>query len=115
MNDCIACHFSFEERELFPHIPAEIRERLEKEHAWLKRNDYPASSVIRHSEREVAIFRRWCPPALVAEAEADHRNFHAVLEDHALRGRVAPTEPISTQSTGTCCTKCKDSHEEHSH
>jgi len=111
-NDCVQCHFAFEERELFPYLPEEVRAQLQGEHDWLKRNSYPAVSVIRHSKREIALFHQWCPAHLVAQAEADHANFDAALEQHALRGLlVPPTKPIATESEGTCCSTCRDSHQ----
>lgn len=112
-NDCIKCHFAFEERELFPYLPEFVRDRLQGEHDWLKRNDYPASSVIIHSQNETSVFRTWCPPELAAQAEADHAHFDDVLKDHARRGLlVPPTKTIANPAAGTCCTKCRQSYAE---
>lgn len=111
-NDCIKCHFAFEERELFPHLPPEVRARLQGQHDWLKRNGYPASSVMIHGQEETAIFRRWCPAHLADQAEADHANFDAALKRHARRGMlVSPTETIAERSAGMCCTKCRTTHQ----
>jgi len=94
-TDCVPCHFDYEEEKLLPFLPPYYQGWLLREHATLKAHGYPAAEVIAHAEREMPIFARYCPPALVAEVEADHRRFHPTLEHYAGLGLNAPTKAIA--------------------
>ncbi len=87
-SDCVKCHIAAEEKFAFPYLPVRYRAWLKSEHERLKKLGYPAQAVIDHSEEEMAIFRRFCPPEIVAQIDADHENFHPVLSalaDKSLR------------------------------
>lgn len=71
-NCCLECHFSYEEQIALPYLPAHLQRRLVDEHQRLMRNGLPSDAVKAHSERELAWFRRYCPPEIVALVEHDH-------------------------------------------
>lgn len=71
-NCCLECHFSYEEQIALPYLPAHLQRRLQGEHAHLMRNGFPSDAVQAHAEREMAWFRRYCPPEVVALVEHDH-------------------------------------------
>jgi hypothetical protein len=43
-----------------------------REHAAIERCKMLKSLVDDHAERELVMFRRYCPPELVAQVESDH-------------------------------------------
>ena len=74
---CTNCHFSWEERHCFPHLPASARHILQTEHKRLKEAGYPRLDVLAHSAHEMMYFRAYCPPDLVAQVERDHQEYEA--------------------------------------
>lgn len=69
---CVQCHFTFEEEEALPYLPAPLQDRLLQEHAWLLANGLPKDQVVAHAEREMVWFRYYCPPDIVAHIDKDH-------------------------------------------
>jgi hypothetical protein len=93
-TDCLPCHFEYEEQHVLPYLPPIYRRWLLWEHKQLKEAGYPAADVIAHSQREVPVFRRFCPAHLVDAVVEDHRRFHPVLERCAHLGIGVPTSAI---------------------
>ena len=83
--DCVNCHLRSEERHAFPYLPRHFQAWLRAEHDRLRRQGFPAQAVIDHSVEEMAIFRRYCPPEVIAQIEDDHDRFDDVLQ--ALAGK----------------------------
>lgn len=74
---CLECHFAYEEKHCFPHLPASARHILKQEHRRLKKAGYPHAQVAAHSEQEMRYFRAYCPPDLVAQIDRDHQEHDA--------------------------------------
>ncbi len=74
---CLHCHFVYEERNALPRLPRWASDLLEREHDDLRVRNFPWPKVEAHAQREMAFFRKYCPPAVVARIEADHQKFGA--------------------------------------
>lgn len=72
-NCCLECHFSYEVAKAFPYLPLTVQRELQEQHVWLAANDYPTEELEAHAEYEMQFFRRFCPPDVVAQIDADHR------------------------------------------
>lgn len=94
-NDCLPCHFEFEEETLLPYLPKRYQAWLRRRHREIREDGYPAAEVISHAEEEMALFRRYCPPELVRVIEEDHAAYHPVLERYAAAGLDSPTTKIT--------------------
>ncbi len=89
-TDCVNCHMAAEERHAFPYLPRQIRAWLKSEHVRLRQLGFPAQAVIDHSEEEMRIFRRYCPPEIIAQIEDDHERFDDVLQALASKSLRVP-------------------------
>ena len=69
---CVQCHFSMEEEQAMPYLPYHLQRQLLHEHRWLIAHGLPKAQVVAHAQREMEWFRRYCPPALVAQIDNDH-------------------------------------------
>lgn len=69
---CHDCHFAYEERAAFPHLPAAARRQLAREHAQLRNAGFPKRAIEAHIRREMALYRKYVPPAVVARIDAEH-------------------------------------------
>jgi len=74
---CPECHFEWEEKNAAPFLPVSLRKRLLGEHRRLVEAGFPKAAVLEHAEREMAWFRRHCPPHICAKIEEDHRKYAA--------------------------------------
>ena len=69
---CLRCHFRYEEKHAFPHLPVRLRALIAAQHHWLEENGFPAEMVHNHAQSEMRPFRRYCPPDVVERIERDH-------------------------------------------
>lgn len=81
---CLQCHFSWEEANCGPYLPGHILTILREEHRRLAAAGFPPQDMARHSKWEEAIYRQYCPVAVVAQVQADHEAW----ESGRLRSRV---------------------------
>lgn len=72
---CLGCHFDYEEKHAFPCLPEWARRLLYIEHENLRARGFPWAEVEAHAEREMGLFRLYCPPDVVAFIDADHVHF----------------------------------------
>jgi len=89
LNDCVPCHFDWEEEHALPHLPFWGKIWLLGEHRRIRAAGYPAADVIAHAEEEMALFREHCPRWIVERIELEHHKFHPVLEVRARTGQSA--------------------------
>lgn len=75
---CHDCHFRFEEKYAFPHLPAGARKALKREHENLKRTNYREADIESHIAREMSIFRLWVPAPIVREIARQHKELKKV-------------------------------------
>lgn len=78
---CVECHFEWEEEHAFPFLPPGARRLIEAEHRRLLRTK-DCEETIRHSQREVAIFRRYVPAPILSRILDDH----GALDEALTRG-----------------------------
>ena len=57
---CASCHFFWEEANVFPLLPDDIREELERQHAAIRRLGFPPKIVDEHGENELVLMRMAC-------------------------------------------------------
>jgi hypothetical protein len=74
---CVECHFAFEEIHAFPHLPTHLAEQIRQEHNALHAAGYPKAEVLAHAEREMEIFRKYCPPDVLQQLDDDHAAYEA--------------------------------------
>lgn len=70
---CLGCHFNYEERVLFPKLPAGIRTELGLEHISLRVPNPPLHQLKAHAEKEMRYFRLYCSEEEVEQCEVDHK------------------------------------------
>jgi hypothetical protein len=71
---CLACHFRWEERVLFPSLPEHAANQLQVEHNMLSKPGVADWQVSEHAKKELRWFRVYCAPADVAQCERDHEH-----------------------------------------
>ena len=72
---CAECHFSWEEREIFPYLPIRERDRIRAEHVALLASPEDPAALRSHSMRErKAMVESGVPARLLAALDADHRS-----------------------------------------
>jgi hypothetical protein len=76
---CVRCHFEMEEAIVLPYLKWWERWQLLWAHARLCERDYPPREMLAHAEWEMPMFRRRCPPDVVAELEAQHARLVPML------------------------------------
>jgi hypothetical protein len=76
---CVSCHFRDEEALVKPHLPWWVWSWLRWEHAGLRGLGYPPAAMLKHAEREMPIFRKHCPPEVVAQLDAQHERLIPIL------------------------------------
>ena len=74
---CVECHCSYEEDVALPHIPEIEADQIRAEHRLLQARGFPRDEVIAHSEREMRIFRKYCPPEVLQQLDQDHSAYEA--------------------------------------
>lgn len=71
---CLACHFEWEEREIWPYLSRSDRTSLQADHDRLRSRPSVDLDVRRHAARETMIAARSGVPArLMASLDSDHR------------------------------------------
>lgn len=74
---CLPCHYAYEERVCGPYLPTWARKWLVDAHRILIERGNPMNLVKEHAEREMILFRRYCPAGVVAQLETDHAHLSA--------------------------------------
>ena len=69
---CLECHFAYEEKYAFPYLPPSGRHILRRQHKWLQSMGFPHDAVEEHAQYEMMWFRKYCPPEICDQIEADH-------------------------------------------
>lgn len=89
-NDCLICHCNWEEKHALPYLPERWQKWMKEQHASLKARGWPARAVLLHSQEEMKVFRRYCPPKIISQIEDDHERFEPVLDAFALNNLKCP-------------------------
>ena len=57
---CASCHFFWEEANVFPLLPDDVRAELERQHAAIRRLGFPPAIVDSHGRNELILMRQAC-------------------------------------------------------